>query len=490
LVTLSTQGHSVGDLKLHGGKWYILYRPIGSGLSAQWVYDQNVHNFMRDIGARRVEGSGDNMKIYGEEDDAPILDLSNQQDLDAFAGLYQQVVGPQDVSTSAYQQGAPVDLEQLWKDIYGDIPFPDTSAVDELGRPIINQQTNEIVPDIQKYNQVIDALEARVGSLSRYGLDRDADYQLINLGDEYDSDIVISDGKVTKINKTTGAESAAYTPGIREDISAQMPGYDVIQQPTGQLSTVQQRVDPGYIIDPKTMQPYFQQPDGSLQAVPIPSVDDQISMHLVEGNMDAAVNKANFRDRPSSLEYFNAAMEWARTPADIFTISAIVRGVLEPTPGPMGELRRVGAPPAWATQAWVGLQNSMGIPVESMTSGPGAEPGSVNEMMVASSSGLVPNNFVSANSAPVTLDGKTVVQPATANITPDTTVQALDDSGNVVGTMTAETAISQGFNFSGSDTFEESMQQGVQDTGFRFEDVRGLSDEEINSVLDTVTSEE
>ena len=180
-------------------------------------------------------------------------------------------------------------------------------------------------------------------------------------------------------------------------------------------------------------------------------------MHLVEGNMDAAVSKANFRDRPSSLEYFNAAMDWARTPADIFTISAIVRVVFEPTPGPMGELRRVGAPPAWATQAWVGLQNSMGIPTENMTSNPGAEPGSVNEMAVASSSGLVPNNFVSQNSAPTTLDGgKSVTQPTpaptaapTGPITPDTTVQALDASGNTVGSMTADMANNQGYSFAG-----------------------------------------
>jgi len=363
------------------------------------------------------------MKLYGQEDDlSPILDLSNQQDLDVFAGLYRGVVGPQDVATSAYEQGAPVDLEKLWLDIYGSsIPFPDIHATDEFGRYIPaaghTAEKPRYVPDIQKYNEIIDALEARVGSLSRYGLDRDADYQLIDLGDQYESDIVISNGKVTKINKVTGAQDPTYTPGLREDIGAELPGYDVLQQPTGQLTPVQERVDPGYIIDPKTMQPYFQQPDGSLQAAPTPSIDDQISMHLVEGNMDAAVTKANFRDRPTSLEYFNAAMDWARTPADIFTISAIVRGIFEPTPGPMGELRRVGAPPAWATQAWVGLQNSMGIPTENMTSTPGAEAGTVNDMTVASSSGLVPNNFVSANSAPTTLDGgKTVTKAA---VTPD-----------------------------------------------------------------------
>jgi len=380
-----TTGRSRGDLFLEGGQWYILHSPIGSGLSPKWVYDQNVHNFMRSMGATRVQGSGDNMKIYaGAGDDAIVLDLGNQQDLNVFAQLYGQVVGPQDVDISAYEQGAPVDLQELWKDIYGSsIPFPDIHATDEFGRYIPaaghTPEKPRYVPDIQKYNEIIDALEARVGSLSQYGLDTDAGYQLINLGDQYESDIVISDGKVTKIDKVDPPKAAAPLKpgeyevgpgGLRRDIGISMPGYDVLEQRTGELSAIPQRVDPGYIIDPKTMQPYFQQPDGSLQAAPTPSVDDQISMHLVEGNMDAAVSKANFRDRPTSLEYFNAAMDWARTPADIFTISAIVRGVFEPTPGPMGELRRVGAPPAWATQAWVGLQNSMGIPTENMTSTP------------------------------------------------------------------------------------------------------------------------
>ena len=64
-----TKGSSVGDLELVGGKWYILHRPIGAGLGAKWVHDQNVHNFLRSQGVRRVEGSGDNMKLYGQEED-------------------------------------------------------------------------------------------------------------------------------------------------------------------------------------------------------------------------------------------------------------------------------------------------------------------------------------------------------------------------------------------------------------------------------------
>ena len=393
------------------------------------------------------------MKLYsrplpGEGGGDIVLSMRDPGGQQAYSQLYQRHIQGtgQDMAVAAGEQAAGVDLRAIWKDVYPEIDFPSLF--------ITHPTTGIATPgttDVNRVSEIIRALEARVGDLSKYGINTNADYQVIPLGDQYKSDIVLSNGKVTKIDKTT-AGKASYTPGLQTGIGADLKGYDVLQQRSGQLDPIKQRVDPGYIIDPQTMQPYFQQPDGSLQAAPIPSVDDQISMHLVEGNMDAAVNKANFRDRPSSLEYFNAAMEWARTPADIFTISAIVRGVMEPTPGPMGELRRVGAPPAWASQAWVGLQNSMGIPVESMTSGPGAEPGSVNEMMVASSSGLVPNNFIAANSSATTLDGgKTVNPPPTANIMGDTTVQALDDAGNVVGSMTADAANQFGFGYAGQD---------------------------------------
>jgi len=425
--------NSEGDLQLGpDGRWRVWHKMIGAGHQGQWVYSQAMDRWLReDIRARRVEGSG----AGDGPDDEMVFNLRDPEQFREYASMYNQEFreGEGDLGQRAAEQGAPVDLKELWGKVYGEDTWPDLERRDWNGRILLG------TVDMEQFAGVIKALEARLGDLSKYGFDKDADYQVIPLGDQYDSDIVISNGKVTKIDKVKPA--AALKPGeyevsagrLRKDIGVELTGYDVLEQRTGELSAIKQRVDPSYIIDPQTMMPYFQQPDGTLKDAAVPSIDDQISMHLIEGNMDAAVTKANFRDRPTSLEYFNAAMDWARTPADIFTISAIVRGIFEPTPGPMGELRRVGAPPAWATQAWVGLQNSMGIPTENMTSTPGAEPGTVNDMTVASSSGLVPTNFVALNSAPVSLDGgKTLTTAAAAPTTdPATTAEAIVDTAPI-----------------------------------------------------------
>ena len=172
----STVGKNRGDLVLFEGLWHILHSPIGSGLRPQWVFDQNVHNVLQQNGVRRVSGSGDNMKLYGGAEDGsrPIYDLSKQADMDAFSNLYRGVVDDRDVATSSYQQGAPVDLKKMWEDIYGSsIEFPEIFAVDEFGRPVYQkdadgQETDKLVTDVSKYNEVIAALESRVGSLSKY----------------------------------------------------------------------------------------------------------------------------------------------------------------------------------------------------------------------------------------------------------------------------------------------------------------------------------
>ena len=384
-----------GDVRKVNDEWQ-------SYLGGTWYpSDRGLIQVLDAVGVHNVTGSGNAMRFHYTSGAGGI----------ETTGVFnmQQMQNAVERHNEALSKPAPSgEFADLWEQNMGGLPLPEFENLDpDTGRP----QPGTVDPS--KVLDAVRAYEAVNGPLPGGGAG-----EIVNLGEGYDQDIIIgADGKVTKIDKATGAKTS-YDPGL-STVGDDLKGYDVLQQRSGQLDPIKQRVDPSYIIDPQTMQPYFQQPDGSLQAAPIPSIDDQISMHLVDGNMDAAVGKANFRDRPTSLEYFNAAMEWARTPADIFTISALVRGIFEPTPGPMGEMRRVGAPPAWAAQAWVGLQNSMGIPVESMTETPGAAPGSASPMTVASSSGLV--NFQSATPSATTFDGKTINPSPTATPTPTPT---------------------------------------------------------------------
>lgn len=167
-----------------------------------------------------------------------------------------------------------------------------------------------------------------------------------------------------------------FTPGVMED--GDVPGYDLIQQPTGQITPLISRGEGERIIDPTTMTPYFRQPDGSLTAAPMPSVDDVITQYLAVGDFERATTLAAFRDKPTAMEYFDRVMEWARSPADLFTVSAIVRGMYEPELGPMGETRRIGRAPQWAQDAWLGLQNAMGVPPNQLTAKPGDNLGTGN----------------------------------------------------------------------------------------------------------------
>ena len=145
----STAGKSRGDLILHEGTWRILHHPYGSGQQAQWVFDEATNDFLRSLDARRVTGSGDNMKIYaGQGDDSVVLDMGKQEHINIYRNLYQGMLDAQSgnvqsVSQSAMGQGAPVDLKALWKDIYPNIEFPDLHAISEYGDRIPTGKTNE-----------------------------------------------------------------------------------------------------------------------------------------------------------------------------------------------------------------------------------------------------------------------------------------------------------------------------------------------------------
>lgn len=119
--------------------------------------------------------------------------------------------------------------------------------------------------------------------------------------------------------------------------------------------------EPGSVVTIEGRQ-FIRQPDGSIQplaAERIPSLDERISQALGEGNVDLALAFADFRDRPTSMEAFQAAMDFATSPGDVAAISAIARGHRLVSPPPAGEVQRIAAPPQFLEDAFARLQRSI-----------------------------------------------------------------------------------------------------------------------------------
>ena len=171
-----------GDLQLGpDGRWRVFHKMVGAGHQPQWVYSPEMDDWLRSQRVTRVEGSGANMKLYGAEDDLqPIIDLRDPRDFRAFATIYNEQFDESgdDLGQRAAEQGAGVNIKDLWGQIYPDIDFPSLARTNFNGVPI------EGTVDMEQFTGVIEAMEARGGDLSRYGFNKDADYQVIPLGDE------------------------------------------------------------------------------------------------------------------------------------------------------------------------------------------------------------------------------------------------------------------------------------------------------------------
>ena len=153
--------HIEGDLQLGpDGRWRVFHKMIGAGHEGQWVHSPAMDKWLRDQAITRVEGSGANMKLYGEEDDLqPIIDLRKPEHFRAFATIYNEQFGESgdELGQRAAEQGAPVNITDLWDRIYPDIDFPDLQRLNFNGVPI------EGTVDMEQFTGVIEAMEARVG---------------------------------------------------------------------------------------------------------------------------------------------------------------------------------------------------------------------------------------------------------------------------------------------------------------------------------------
>ena len=131
-------------------------------------------------------------------------------------------------------------------------------------------------------------------------------------------------------------------------------GRDFLQQITGALSELDPRYDPS-VTDVDGMK-LLQQITGQIGQLTPPNLDQIITQALVDGEYDKAFAFQDFRDRPSAIETFQTALQFARSPADQRIISSIARGVTPVQPPPEGTVQRVGPQPDFLVQAYQDFQ--------------------------------------------------------------------------------------------------------------------------------------
>jgi hypothetical protein len=131
-------------------------------------------------------------------------------------------------------------------------------------------------------------------------------------------------------------------------------GRDFLQQTTGALTELDPRYDPS-VTDVDGMK-LLQQTTGQIGQLTPPNMDQIITQALVDGEYDKAFAFQDFRDRPSAIETFQTALQFARSPADQRIISSIARGITPVQPPPEGTVQRVGPQPDFLVQAYQDFQ--------------------------------------------------------------------------------------------------------------------------------------
>ena len=144
-----------------------------------------------------------------------------------------------------------------------------------------------------------------------------------------------------------------YQPGL-----VQTGPYTAFQQPTGQLSEVARRFEPGFITDAQGRE-LIQQPTGAVSQPRPVNMEEIITQALVDGDWDKALAFEDFKNRPTAMEAFQAALNFARSPADQQLISSIARGEVTVEPPPAGTIRRVGPQPDFLVEEYNTFQQRL-----------------------------------------------------------------------------------------------------------------------------------
>ena len=152
-------------------------------------------------------------------------------------------------------------------------------------------------------------------------------------------------------------QEPTYDPGVVEDA-----GRQFLQQLSGELDPLQREFDPG-IISQQGMygveQQLLQQPTGAVSQVAPPTMDQIITQALVDGDFDKAMAFQDFQNRPTAMEAFQAAVAFARSPADQQLISSIARGETPVAPPPAGTVQRIGPAPDFLVQEYNTFQQRL-----------------------------------------------------------------------------------------------------------------------------------
>ena len=155
--------------------------------------------------------------------------------------------------------------------------------------------------------------------------------------------------------QTTGAirEMDPRTqPGV-----VQMGGREFLQQYDTSLRELDPRFQPG-VISRDGLQ-LLQQPSGEVSQTRPANLDEVIAQALIDGDFDKAFAFQDFKTRPTALEAFQAAVAFARSPADQQLISSLARGETTVEPPPPGTIRRVGPQPDFLVQEYNTFQQRL-----------------------------------------------------------------------------------------------------------------------------------
>jgi len=145
-----------------------------------------------------------------------------------------------------------------------------------------------------------------------------------------------------------------FDPGI-----TQIGGRTIMQQPSGQISELQRQFEPGVITDKDSGLQLLQQPSGAVSQTRAANINEIIAQALIDGNFDKALAFQDFANRPSAKEAFDAALSFARSPADQQLVSSIARGETPVAPPPPGVVQRIGPQPDFLVQAYNEFQQRL-----------------------------------------------------------------------------------------------------------------------------------